>query len=109
MNSKTFGFPTIGYFAGKTYLKSLFQRFDLENSLCKKSKTVDFAKRSNLICLLKKNMGKNQNSLNSRPAIEFQDFAETKKRQRKHKQEKNLEWKHKKEISEKLNRIKKEN
>ena len=51
-------------------------------------------------------MGKRQNSLNSRPAIEFQDFAETKKRQRKHKQEKNLEWKHKKEISEKLNRIK---
>ena len=24
-------------------------------------------------------MGKSQNSLNSRPAIEFQDFAETKK------------------------------
>ena len=35
-------------------------------------------------------MGKSQNSLNSRPAIEFQDFAETKKKQRKHKQEKKL-------------------
>ena len=92
MNSKTFGFPTIGYFAGKTYLKSLFQRFDLENSLCKKSKTVDFAKRSNFnLFIKKKTMGKSQNSLNSRPAIEFQDFAETKKRQIKHKQEKNLE------------------
>lgn len=55
-------------------------------------------------------MGKSQNSLNSRPAIEFQDFAETKKdKENKHEQEKNLEWKHKKEISEKLNRIKKEN
>ena len=54
-------------------------------------------------------MGKSQNSLNSRPAIEFQDFAETKKRQKEYKQENNLEWKHKKEISEKLNRFQKEN
>lgn len=109
MNSKTFGFPTIRYFAGKTYLKSLFQRFDLENSLCKKSKTVDFAKRSNLICLLKKKHGKKSKFLKFKAGHWISGFCGDKKRQRKHKQEKNLEWKHKKEISEKLNRIKKEN
>ena len=53
-------------------------------------------------------MGKSQNSLNSRPAIEFQDFAETKKdKENKHEQEKNLEWKHKKEISENWTELKK--
>ena len=50
-------------------------------------------------------MGKSRISLNSRPAFEFKDFAETKKTHRKHKQEKNIEWKRKKEINEKLNRI----
>ena len=99
-------FPQL-YVAGKTYLKSLFQCFYLENSLCKKSKTVDFAKRSNFIFFEKRNMGKSRISLNSRPAFEFKDFAETKKTHRKHKQEKNIEWKRKKEINEKLNRIKK--
>ena len=56
-------FPQL-YVAGKTYLKKIFQCFYLENSLCKKSKTVDFAKRSNFIFFEKRNMGKSRISLN---------------------------------------------
>ena len=75
-------FPQL-YVAGKTYLKKLFQCFYLENSFVKNQKRWILQKDQISFFFEKRNMGKSRISLNSRPAFESKDFAETKKNTQK--------------------------
>ena len=82
MNSKNFDFSHNYMLQEKHILKNYFSVFIWKIPCVKNQKRWILQKDQNSF-FLKKNMGKSRISLNSRPAFEFKDFAETKENTQK--------------------------